>query len=77
LDTYITVRDIKNNIMYEGILVKFANKKGKHEMLLGNVTVYENEEGKEVYSVDRLYLNTDFDEVTLEVREYGKEDNNE
>lgn len=73
LKSYVTVRDIKNNLMYQGIVEKFANRDNNYELYLVDVVVYNNKTTQEYYRVDKLYIKSDFKDFTLETQKGSRE----
>lgn len=63
---WIWVRDIKNDLIYQGWLQAFSNDVEENELLLTDVTVFRNSTGDELYKVDGLYLARERNEITIE-----------
>lgn len=53
---WAVVRDIQNNLIFEGWVRAFSDVESPRELLLFDVTVYRNDTGEELYSVDALYV---------------------
>lgn len=66
--SWITVRDIKNNLMYDGWIQAFSDNSKEAEVLLGDVKVYANDTGELLYSVGSQYLSLDRSNIVIEVR---------
>ncbi len=45
---YVTIRDLKNNLMYQGWVESFSQFKEDREILLRDVLMFENESGVEI-----------------------------
>lgn len=66
LDTWVVVRDIKNDLMYEGWINAFSEKFENNELFLSDVKVYKNSSGEELYHIDGLYITRHPNELTIE-----------
>jgi hypothetical protein len=66
--SWITVRDIPNNLMYDGWIQAFSDNSKEAEVLLGDVRVYSNDTGVLLYSVSSQYLSLDRSNIVIEVR---------
>lgn len=53
---WIYVRDIENNLTYEGRVVSYSENDSIQEIVLSNATVYSYKDSEEYYSVPSLYL---------------------
>ena len=71
---WITVRDIKNNIMYDGWLKAFSDNSIEAELLLENVEVFKNISGELLYEIDAQYLSLQKDNISIEIRHVKKEE---
>jgi len=80
--SWITVRDLENNLMYDGWVQAFSDNSKEAEVLLGDVFVYENATGDFLYEVASQYLSLDRNKISIEVRkieaskDVGKKDTN-
>ncbi|MGD0950425.1 MAG: DUF6338 family protein [Candidatus Binatia bacterium] len=63
---WVTVRDIKNDLMYQGWVHAFSDSCTPNELLLRDVQVFRNSTGEELYKTDALYLSRPLGELTLE-----------
>lgn len=64
--SWLTVRDHKLNLYYFGWVEAFSDS-GKHrELLLREVSVYDNSNGECIYKTDALYFSRKRDDLTLE-----------
>jgi len=63
---WVVVRDIKNNLAYQGWIQGFSETSRENELLLREVIVSQNDSGKELYRVDALYLSRDPNDLTIE-----------
>ncbi len=53
---WIYVRDIENNLTYQGKIVSFSEADDMQEMVLSQVTVFTYKTSAELYSIPSLYL---------------------
>lgn len=53
---WVYVRDIGNNLTYQGQVVSYSENDSIQEIVLSNVTVYSYKDSEEYYSVPSLYL---------------------
>jgi hypothetical protein len=53
---WIYVRDIQNNLTYQGRVVSFSENDGMQELVMSEVTVFKYETSEEFYSIPLLYL---------------------
>ena len=65
---WVTVRDIENNLMYDGSVVAFSDNNKEAEILLANVGIYENDSAHLLYEVDAQYLSLSKDKIVIEVQ---------
>ncbi len=63
---WITIRDIENDLMYQGWVEAYSDTRDKNELLLRDVIVYRNSTSEELYSVGALYITRDKDNLLLE-----------
>lgn len=63
---WVTIRDYKTNLIYFGNIVSYSYPGQERELLLGNVTVFDNTTGKPCYNVEKLYLCRDKYDITIE-----------
>lgn len=66
---WVYVRDHKYNLAYLGYISKFSDSNEYRELLLEEVSVYSNLNGKKLYDLDGLYLIRLGPEITLELPE--------
>ena len=71
---WLTIRDFENNLVYDGHLIAFSDNGKDAEILLGNVDVYNNNEGKILYNVYSQYLSLNRSKISIEIRK-GETDN--
>ena len=64
---WLFVRDHKVGLVYFGWLSVFSESDEKRELLLEDVDVYNNSDGKKLYHTDSLYICRGDDDLTLEV----------
>ena len=53
---WVVIRDIKNDLMYEGWIEAFSDSTEKDEIFLRDVKVFRNSTSKELYDIPGLYL---------------------
>lgn len=63
---WVRVRDIKNDLVFQGWVQAFSDSADDNEMLLRDVTVFRNSTGKELYKIGGLYLARERGELTIE-----------
>lgn len=66
---WVTVRDISNNLMYDGWVQAFSDNSKEAELLLGDVVVYKNDTGERLYDVATQYLSLDKNNMSIEIRD--------
>ena len=64
---WLFVRDHRIGLVYFGRLSVFSESDEKRELLLDDVDVYSNADGKKLYHTDSLYICREDNELTLEV----------
>ncbi len=64
---WVTVRDIENNLMYDGWIKAFSDNSKEAEVLLGDVEVYRNDSGEYLYDTDAQYLSLNREKISIEV----------
>jgi len=69
--TWVTVRDIDHNLAYDGWVQAFSDNSNDAEILLGDVVVYDNTNGNELYKVASQYLSMNKGNISIEVRQPG------
>ena len=65
---WVTIRDLKNNLVYDGWIKAFSEDSRNPEILLRDVTVYNNSSAEELYEIDAQYLKLDSECISVEVR---------
>lgn len=76
ISPWITVRDIKNDLMFQGRLVAFSAENKNNELFLSDVDVYKNSTAELFYRVYGLYITRPENEITIEFYK-PEEENNE
>ena len=67
--TEIIIRDIKNDLLYQGWLSAFSTTHNENEILLSNVQVYRNSNTEEVlYNMEKVYFTKKSDDIIIEFR---------
>jgi hypothetical protein len=64
----VVVRDFKHNLAYYGIVQEYSESFDKREILLEDVEVYEQENWKYRYSLNKVYLELEDYNYTIEVQ---------
>jgi hypothetical protein len=64
---WLFVRDHRVGLVYYGSPVVFSESDEKREILLDDVDVYSNADGKKLYHIDSLYVSRQDSELTLEI----------
>ena len=64
---WVCVRDMPNNLMYEGSVLAFSGNSHHAELLLENARVYENASGNHLYDVKAQYLSLEKGNISIEV----------
>ena len=67
--SWVTVRDLKEDLVYDGWIQAFSDDGVEAELLLGDVSVYINSTGTKLYEVSSLYVSRDRKTITLEFRD--------
>ena len=65
---WVTVRDHKNDLIYEGFVNAFSDDSRHAEVMLQHVSVYKNSTGEALYHVGAVYLSMKRDDICIEVR---------
>ncbi len=65
---WLTVRDMENDLMYQGWVKAYSDSSEAAELLLEAVIVYNNSTGKELYEVDAQYLSLDRGRIAIEAK---------
>jgi hypothetical protein len=63
---WVRVRDIENNLCYEGWVEAFSDIYKSNELFIRDVKVYVNSNGKKLYQVPGLYVARDPNKLTIE-----------
>jgi len=65
---WVTVRDHSNNLIYDGWVVAFSEDSKNAELLLGDVSVYNNDNGERLYQVGTVYIARACENISIECR---------
>jgi hypothetical protein len=68
---WIVIRDLKNDLMYEGWVRSFSIAADLRELLLRDVRVYRNSTGEQLYEVGGLYISMKKEDATIEIASLG------
>ena len=63
---WVYVRDIKNNLTYEGRVVSFSETDSMQELVLSDVAIYDYKTSKLLYSVPDIYMIKPMGEFVIE-----------
>lgn len=63
---WATVRDIQNNLMFQGYIQAFSDVEEPAEIFLTRVSVYNEKTGEFLYEADTLYLAREKNNLTIE-----------
>lgn len=66
VNPWVTIRDKKNDLAYQGAVISFSDTYTSPELLLENVMVYNNSTSAFLYEVNVLYLNLTPGEIEIE-----------
>jgi hypothetical protein len=66
-DQWVYVRDGKLGVVYFGYISAYSEFGDERELIISDVSVFSNEDGKELYSVQSVYVSRDRDDLTIEI----------
>ncbi len=66
---FATIRDLKNDLVYDGWIQSFSDDAKNSELLLRDVAVFRNSDGSFLYSVGAIYLCIEPKNATIEFRD--------
>lgn len=66
-DGWVIVRDHKHGLMYYGAVSVFSDSERDRELIISDVTVYDNDSGKKLYELDQIYICRNKDDLSIEV----------
>lgn len=64
---WVIVRDHKTNLLYFGWIQAYSDSYKERELLMGNVSVCDNDSGEPMYEVERLYFCRNKYDITIEI----------
>jgi hypothetical protein len=67
---WVTVRDLREDLIYDGWLSAFSDDGADAELLLRDVSVFRNSTAQHLYDVGALYVSRDRGTITLEFRDF-------
>ena len=67
-DFQVIIRDIENNLTYQGYPQAFSNGHGDGELLLVNVKVYRYEDSELLYTCDGMYYKFNSEKINFEIQ---------
>lgn len=65
---FITLRDLKSDICYDGWVRAFSETSSDAELFLRDVSVFKNSTGERLYQVGGVYLARNRDDISIEFR---------
>lgn len=65
---WVTVRDHKNDLIYDGWVQAFSDDSKDAEILLRDVSIYKNSTAEKLYQVGAVYLSRNRDNISIECR---------
>jgi hypothetical protein len=65
---WVTVRDHKNDLIYDGWVQAFSDDSKDAELLLRDVSIFKNSTAEKLYQVGVVYLSRKRDDITIECR---------
>lgn len=71
---WIVVRDIQNDLIYDGWVEAFSDTYERNELFLRDVIVYRNSTANELYRLSGLYITRKNNELVIEFYRLGKEE---
>jgi hypothetical protein len=63
---WVTVRDHKNDLIYDGWVQSFSDDSKDAELLLRDVSIYKNSTAEKLYQVGAVYLSRKRDDISIE-----------
>jgi hypothetical protein len=64
---WVFVRDHKTNLLYYGWIKAYSDSHEERELLMGNVSVFDNNSGELIYEVESMYFCRDRYDITIEI----------
>ncbi|HXR03498.1 MAG TPA: DUF6338 family protein [Verrucomicrobiae bacterium] len=65
---WITLRDHKNNLVYDGWIQAFSDDSKDAEVFLRDVSIYKNDTGEKLYQVGAVYISRKREDISIECR---------
>jgi hypothetical protein len=65
---WVTVRDHKNDLIYDGWVQAFSDDSKDAEILLRDVSLYKNSTGEPLYQVGVVYISRNREDISIECR---------
>lgn len=63
---WVVIRDLENDLMYEGWIEAFSDSTGKDEVFIRDVMIYKNSTAEELYAIPGLYLSRKRENLIME-----------
>lgn len=74
---WIVVRDVENDLMYQGWIEAFADTYDKNELFIREVNVYRNSTSEYLYFMEGIYITRDPNNLILEFPQIGSQNQQE
>lgn len=65
---WATIRDHKNDLIFDGWIQAFSDNSKEAEILLRDVSIYKNSTGERLYQAGLIYLSKDRNDISIECR---------
>ena len=65
---WVTVRDHKNDLIYDGWVQAFSDDSKDAEILLRDVSLYKNSTGEKLYQAGAVYISRNREDISIECR---------
>ena len=63
---WVYIRDIENNLTYEGRVVSYSENENSQEIVLSEVKVYRYSDSVMLYDMPKIYISRDFGKLIIE-----------
>ena len=63
---WLYIRDIENNLTYQGRIVSYSENEQMQEVFMSDVTVFRYEDSAELYSVPSVYISKEIGKFSIE-----------
>lgn len=65
---WVTLRDHKNNLIYDGWVQSFSDDSVDAELLLRDVSIFKNDTGERLYQAGAVYISRNREDISIECR---------